>query len=144
MRARRILADAFAMITFSTATGMVIELGIAGLTLGQSLQTRLVAIPVNFLTARPYGLYRDWLMKIVGARGEGRDVRKAVTDTIAFVPFQTAVFATNMALAGATVQQILIGCLALAPILPFIGWPYGIYLDFVRRKFKIKSDSLET
>jgi hypothetical protein len=33
------------------------------MTLGQSFRSRMTAIPVNLLTARPYGIYRDWVLQ---------------------------------------------------------------------------------
>ncbi|MFH1192562.1 MAG: L-alanine exporter AlaE [bacterium] len=61
---RRFFADTFAMIAFSTVVGMVIEIFISGMTLGQSVQARLTAIPANLLTARLYGMFRDWMFRL--------------------------------------------------------------------------------
>ncbi len=67
---RDMLADTFAMITFGIVVGMSVEL-LAGLSFEQSLQSRLLSIPVNLLTARAYGLYRDWLIRRGSFIGNG-------------------------------------------------------------------------
>ena len=55
---RETLADTFALISFGLVIGMLVEILVAGLTIEQSLQSRLMSIPVNMLIARPYGIYR--------------------------------------------------------------------------------------
>ena len=59
---RETLADTFALITFGLVVGMAVEILVAGLTIDQSLQSRLLSVPVNMIIARPYGVYRDWMM----------------------------------------------------------------------------------
>ena len=70
-RVRRYLADTFALVAFSTLAGMATELFIAGMTLAQSAQARATAVPVMLLTARPYGLFRDWVFEMSGAAAKG-------------------------------------------------------------------------
>ena len=97
-RTRLFLADTVAMVVFSFATGMVIELLIAGLTLVQSLTSRVVAIPMNLITARPYGLYRDAIMKRI--RIENKRLRSAV-DILVFTSFQIPVYIFVLLVSGA-------------------------------------------
>ena len=54
------VADIAAMIIFSTALCMMIEVFIAKLTVFQSMRARMAAIPVNLITGRPYGIFLDW------------------------------------------------------------------------------------
>ncbi|MGD8389612.1 MAG: L-alanine exporter AlaE, partial [Desulfobacteraceae bacterium] len=49
----RTVADTFAMVTFAFAVGMIVEVVFSGLTLDQSFQSRLLAIPMNMIIARP-------------------------------------------------------------------------------------------
>jgi hypothetical protein len=46
------LADTLSMTVFSTVLCMSIEIGLAGLTFGQSLTARFAAVPTNLLTGR--------------------------------------------------------------------------------------------
>ena len=137
---RRLFADTFAMIAFSTVVGMVIEILISGMTLGQSVQTRLTAIPVNLLTARPYGMFRDWVFRLMRAH-EGGKVRKGIADTMAFVLFQAPLYVAILTISGANVRQIATACGTITILSAFMGRPYGIFLDFSRWLFRIKKQS---
>ena len=130
---RRFWADTVTAVTFSTVVAMAIEILIAGLTFGQSLQTRLVAIIPTVVAARPYGLFRDWVMRTSGAKWW---VTRALADIFAFTCFQVPIYAANLALSGATRPQIFAACTTLAIISGFVGWPYGLCLEFSRRKFR--------
>lgn len=124
------LADTFALITFSLVAGMVIEIWIAGLSLEQSLVSRLLSIPVNLLIARPYGLYRDWVMS--RAPFAGGPLGNTVLDIIAYVSFQLPVYALLVASAGASAEQLILACAMQVGGFVFLARPYGLYLQLCR------------
>jgi len=134
---RRFLSDTFAMITFSTVVGMVIEIIVSGMTLNQSVQARLTAIPANLLTARLYGMFRDWIFRLLRAQ-EGSQLKKGIADILAFVLFQVPLYATILATSGANICQIATACGTVTIFSAFMGRPYGIFLDFSRWLFRIK------
>lgn len=136
----RFLADTFAMIIFSTVVGMVIEILISGMTLGQSMQVRLTAIPTSLLTARLYGMFRDWMFQLMRAN-KGGQVKKGIADILAFVLFQIPLYVTILAISGANARQIATACGTVTIFSAFMGRPYGIFLDFSRWLFKIKKQS---
>lgn len=138
MKARKFIADTFAMITFSTVVGMVIEILISGMTLGQSIQARLTAIPLNFITARPYGIFRDWIFRMTGANESGQ-IRKGFADIMAFVLFQVPLYATILFTSGANLKQIITACSTVSILFVFMGRPYGAFLDFSRWLFRINN-----
>lgn len=133
---RRFFADTFAMITFSTVVGMAIEIA-SGMTLKQSAQVRLTAIPVNFLTARLYGMFRDWMFRLFKIQ-KNNQFLKGIADILAFVLFQVPLYATILATSGDSVRQIAISCSTITILSVFMGRPYGIFLDFSRWLFRIK------
>jgi hypothetical protein len=137
---RRFLADTFAMITLSTVCGMVIEIFVSGMTLGQSAQARLAAVPVNLLTARPYGMFRDWLFQMTKA-DIGGEVRKILVDTLAFIVFQVPLYATILWFSGANTRQIAAACGSVTIVSAFIGRPYGMLLELFRWLFGVKKES---
>ncbi len=134
---RRFFADTFAMIAFSTVVGMVIEIFISGMTLGQSVQARLTAIPANLLTARLYGMFRDWMFRLFRVQ-EGSQFKKGIADILAFVLFQVPLYAGILATSGASIRQIAISCSTITIFSVFMGRPYGIFLDFSRWLFRSK------
>ena len=131
---RRLAADVFAMVTFSTVLGMMIEIGIAELTLLQSVQARLMAIPVNLATGRPYGVFRDWWLRRLGVSAS-HPFQTGLADTAAFVVFQIPLYAGVLTLSGAKPVQVAIACASMSAIFAGSGRPYGLYLDSCRRAF---------
>ena len=134
---RRLAADVFAMVTFSTALGMMIEIGIAELTLLQSVHARLLAVPVNLATGRPYGIFRDWWFRRLGI-STSRRVQTALADTAAFVLFQIPLYAGVLTLSGAEPMQVAVACASMSLIFAGTGRPYGLYLDGCRRVFGVE------
>ncbi len=128
---REVLADIFALITFSLVTGLFIEIMIAGLSIEQSMMSRLLSIPVNLMIARPYGLYRDWIMCKGRASGASQ-LRLTFLDVIAYVTFQLPVYAGLVASAGASVDQIVVACAMQVGGFVLLARPYGLYLQGCR------------
>src|SRR5262245_23237258 len=133
---RKFLADTVALVIFSTLIGLALELVIAGMTLAQSLQARVTSVPVQLLTARPYGIFRDWVFRISGADKAGR-VRRAIADIGAFVAFQIPVYAAILLLAGARLSQVAAACSSAIIVLLISGRPYGLFLELIRRLFRV-------
>lgn len=131
---RRFLADTFAMIAFSTAVGLFIEVVVAGLTLNQSLRIRLAAVPVIFLAARPYGLYRDWLFRRAGD-GQLHEVRSTLLDTFANTSFQAGLYAALLAVNGVHGPQLAKALLSVVAVSLVGGRAYGLFLNSIRRLF---------
>lgn len=131
---RDMLADTFAMITFGIVVGMSVEL-LAGLSFEQSLQSRLMSIPVNLLTARAYGLYRDWLIRRGSFMGNGF-IQMTLLDALAFLSFQIPLYASLVLSTGASIEQLLIACAGQVGAMLIMGRPYGIYMQFCRNWFR--------
>ena len=81
--------------------------------------------------ARPYGLWRDWVMTLAG---QGR-VSRLLWDSIALVSFQVPIYAAIIAFSGASGEGLVRGTLGAAVMMLVLGWPYGAFLNGVRRLF---------
>ncbi len=125
------LADIFALITFGIVVGMAVEL-MAGLSVEQSMRSRLFSIPMNFLIARPYGLYRDWVLSRVKGEKGNSFLIKSLLDAIAYTSFQIPVYASLVTMTGAAVPQILQACIGQIAAMLLMGGPYGMYLQWCR------------
>jgi hypothetical protein len=97
---RKYIADTLALLVFSTLAALFTEIVIAGLSLSQSAHARVIAVPVIIVTARPYGVYRDWVLRLWLADGSGQRLRRAVADTAAFLSFQLPIYWMILAFAG--------------------------------------------
>ncbi len=120
------------MVLFSTALCMIIEIFIAGLSFSQSVSARVAAIPVNLITGRPYGIFRDKLFQMLHIDRENF-WHLVFGDTLAFVAFQVPLYVLVLLLAGASWGQIAISCVSITVIFSLTGRPYGMFLDFCRR-----------
>ena len=136
---RRFLADTFSLVVFSTVGGACVELFIAGLTIEQTINIRLAAVPVMLIAGRPYGIYRDWLFRLLRAT-KGGQIRSAITDTFANVTFQVPVYSCLLAVNGANQSQIVTAVSSVILLIVASGRPYGLFLVWCRRLFRIPTD----
>ena len=134
---RRYTADTLALLVFSTVGALFTEIVIAGLSPSQSAHARLTAIPVILATARPYGLYRDGVMRRLRAGETATRVRRTAADTLAFLSFQLPIYWTILAFAGASLRQVAVSSVAATALIIVSGRPYGLLLDLCRRLLRV-------
>lgn len=125
------MADTTALILFFTTTGVINERFIAGMTWEQVLHARLLGALLMVPVARPYGLWRDWLMRRASA---GR-VSQLLWDSLALVSFQVPIYAAIIAFSGASGSGLLRSTLGAALMMLVLGRPYGAFLNGVRSLF---------
>lgn len=133
---RNAAADTFAMVIFSFITGMMIEVFVSGMTLEQSLASRTLSIPVNIAIAWPYGVFRDYLLR-TGHRLSPSSWMKGISDMVAYVLFQSPVYACILLAVGAGTDQIITAVTSNAFVSGALGIVYGQFLDVCRRMFKV-------
>ncbi|MEF3089281.1 L-alanine exporter AlaE [Raoultella scottia] len=131
MRRTAFIADTAALILFFTTTGIINERVIAGMTWEQVLHARLLGAALMVPVARPYGIWRDWLMR---RAGPGR-VSQLLWDSAALVSFQVPIYALIIAFSGASGSGLIRGTLGAALMMLCLGRPYGAFLNWVRRLF---------
>ncbi len=127
-----ILADTFALVSFAFIVGMFVEVILSGLTFEQSIQSRLWAIPLNVIGARPYGIYRDRLLVMINAGKKGKFIRFLI-DIVAFITFMVPQYIAVLYWIGANPQQIIVACVSVTTMSLVIGRPYGLYMDSCRK-----------
>ncbi|EOL9022937.1 L-alanine exporter AlaE [Cronobacter dublinensis] len=135
-RLRHAVADTFAMVVYCSVVGMMIEIFVSGMSFEQSLSSRLVAIPVNMVIAWPYGLYRDAFMRMAARLGKGRLV-KNIADVLAYITFQSPVYAAILLFVGADIPQIIAAVSSNIVVSMMMGAAYGYFLDYCRRLFRV-------
>ncbi|WP_160152173.1 L-alanine exporter AlaE [Microbulbifer sp. ALW1] len=124
------LLDVFAMNSFSWAIAIPIELLLAGMSWSEHLKVRLLAVVFNTLIARPFSIYRNW---VVARFGRGSGLHNYAVDTFVFLSFQLPLYTLNMILGGASAIEIATACGTFVLIAGALGRPYGLYLDCLRR-----------
>ncbi|ARC92607.1 L-alanine exporter AlaE [Vibrio coralliilyticus] len=133
---RNAAADTFAMVVFCFISGMIIEIFISGMTFEQSLASRTLSIPVNIAIAWPYGMFRDFMLR-QGERVSSTSMMKNMSDLLAYVLFQSPVYAAILFAVGASSDQILTVVTSNAVISCGMGVLYGYFLDMCRKWFRV-------
>lgn len=130
------LADTLALMSFTIVTGMFIEVVVAGMTLQQSLISRLLCQPVNILTGRLYGRYRDRVIRALPCQGP-RWLNSALGDVLAYISFQLPLYVLILLGIGMNMSEIVTAAVSQTLSLGVLGAPYGVWLTQTRRWIKV-------
>ncbi|MFX3679864.1 L-alanine exporter AlaE [Oceaniradius stylonematis] len=132
---RDFLADTTALVVFFTIAGIINERFVAGMAWDEVARSRAIGAPLMVLTARPYGIWRDWVM--ARAKTSGR-ISRFAHDVVALLLFQVPIYVAIIYAGGATGDALWRGALGAAVYMLVLGRPYGLWLDVVRRWFGLK------
>lgn len=130
-RTRAFVADTTALVLFFTVTGALNERFVSGMSWNEVLHARLLGAALMIPVARPYGLWRDRLMRRAGPSRWSR----IAWDSLALVSFQVPIYAAIIAVSGASGRSLLLGVLGATAIMLVSGRPYGAFLNWIRRLF---------
>ncbi|EAS62372.1 L-alanine exporter AlaE [Photobacterium angustum] len=136
LKYRNAAADTFAMVVFSFAAGMMIEIFISGMSFEQSLASRTLSIPVNIAIAWPYGMFRDYMIR-TGMRFSTKRWMKGFSDMVAYVLFQSPIYACILFVVGANFDQIITAVTSNIVVSGALGIVYGQFLEMCRRMFRV-------
>lgn len=134
---RSAAADTFALVVYCFIAGMAIEILVSGMSFQQSLTSRLLSIPVNILIAWPYGRYRDLFIRIARRADRYPFLLRNLADLLAYVSFQSPVYAAILWSVGADGQQIITAVASNAVVSMAMGVVYGYFLEYCRRLFRV-------
>jgi len=134
---RSAAADTFALVVYCFIAGMAIEILVSGMSFQQSLSSRLLSIPVNILIAWPYGRYRDLFIRVARRFKRQPFLLRNLADLLAYVSFQSPVYAAILWSVGADGQQIITAVTSNAVVSMAMGVVYGYFLEYCRRLFRV-------
>lgn len=129
---RSFAADTVALVIFFTIVSGLNERFVAGMSWPEVAVSRTIGAPLMVLTARPYGFWRDWFLKITSPRSPGLTL---IMDSIALLAFQVPIYVFIIFASGARGMGIVTGALGFAVLMLILGRPYGLWLEFVRSRF---------
>jgi hypothetical protein len=130
---RGYVADTLALLLFFTTTGIINERFIAGMTWDQVVHARLIGGVLMVPVGRPYGIWRDWMMR----HAKGTRLSQLFWDSVSLMSFQVPIYAGIIAFSGASGSGLLRGVLGAAVMMIVLGRPYGAFLNGVRRLFSL-------
>lgn len=128
------------MFLFFTTTGVINERFIAGMAWEQVFYARLLGAALMVPVGRPYGVWRDWLLK----HAQPNHMSHLLWDSLALVTFQVPIYATIIAASGASGRGLLQGVLGDTVMMLALGRPYGAFLNWIRAKFGVPAAPAES
>lgn len=132
---RGFLADTLALILFFTLTSGLNERFVAGMSWDEVFTARMIGAPLMVLTARPYGVWRNWILAKADPSSRWGSV---LADSFALLAFQVPIYVAIIVAGGARGVSIVLGTLGFAGLMLVLGRPYGLWLDLVRRLFGLE------
>ncbi len=128
-------------------------MGIAGMSLTKSLISRLIAQPTTATTARIYGRFRDWGLKVIGLEKKHFEnkwlnmatfgLKYFVSNTFTYVVFYCTQYALiRYFVVGATYEETKIATITLGASSVLLGILYGLWLDLVRKIFRVPKEKV--
>ncbi|CDG21585.1 conserved membrane protein of unknown function [Xenorhabdus poinarii G6] len=131
-------ADIIALNTFCYFISIPIELGFAQMSFATHLHARFIGLFIITTTARPFGIWRDWIFKKFNLTNSDKGLKPYLVDTLAYLSFEMPLYIANLTMSGASLEQVLKSILFFSCIAGLVGRPYGIYRHFIRKNiFKI-------
>ncbi|WMT89486.1 L-alanine exporter AlaE [Pelagibacterium sp. H642] len=131
-RLRSFAADTLALVIFFTVVSGLNERFIAGMSWPEVAISRSIGAVLMVLTARPYGYWRDWFLTMTKP---ATPTATLLMDSVALLSFQVPVYVLIIFAGGARGMGIATGAIGFAVLMLVLGRPYGLWLDFVRRRF---------
>lgn len=129
---RSFVADTLALVIFFTIVSGLNERFIVGMDWPEVATSRAIGAPLMVLTARPYGYWRDWFLKMTQPSSP---TRALLMDSVALLAFQVPIYVLIIFASGARGMGIVTGALGFAGLMLVLGRPYGLWLELVRTRF---------
>jgi hypothetical protein len=133
--------DTSAMVTFFIPVCMANDIFIGGMTVEQSLKARGIGTLMNITTGRIYGKFRDYARKFVGTSDNSSSLRALATDAAALTVFTFPLNTALFFMSGGEAKNFIAWTLSVSTIAVVSGRPYGIYLDWLRKKTGVPTPS---
>lgn len=136
MKLKKFFVDTFALNLFIIFVAFFVEVVFSGIPLSVFWKGRLIMIIPNTLTVVPYARTRIFIGNKLSFL-KNIKIKNIVRDTVAFILYRVPLVFVVLAILGVPFVQIITACLISTAISGFTGRPYGIFLDRVRKVFKV-------
>tara|TARA_R110002020_G_scaffold5179_5_gene21936 strand:+ start:618 stop:1070 length:453 start_codon:yes stop_codon:yes gene_type:complete len=136
-RLRSFVADTLALVIFFTIASGLNERYVAGMAWNEVAVARSFGAVLMVLTARPYGMWRDWLFTKANPQTPRTNL---LTDCVSLILFQVPIYVVILIVGGAEGVAIIKGAAGFAIAMLLLGRPYGMFLDAVRSLFGLSGD----
>ncbi|MCX6703386.1 MAG: L-alanine exporter AlaE [Candidatus Zambryskibacteria bacterium] len=136
MKTKKFFVDVLALNLFIFCSAFFVEVFFSGISLGVFLKGRALMIIPNIITVEPYSRTRIWIGKKLGEWKSPR-WHQITRDTLVFLLYRVPLVFLILTFLGAPVSKVLTACGVATLTAGFTGRPYGIFLDWMRRKCNV-------
>jgi len=136
MKFKKFIVDIVALNIFIIFTAFFVEVVFSAIPWTVFLKGRLIMIIPNIITVEPYNRTRVWIGKKLGIWKSAR-FHQIVRDTIVFILYRVPLVFIVLTLLGAPAEKVISACIAATLISGFTGRPYGLFLDWMRKRFRV-------
>ncbi len=133
MKIKKFLIDTFALNIFIIFSAFFVEVVFSAIPWSIFWKGRLIMIIPNTITVEPYNLTRLWVGKKLGIWKSDR-LHQIVRDSIVFILYRVPLGFIVLTFLDTPTHKIVSACIIATLISGFTGRPYGIFLDWMRRK----------
>lgn len=138
MKFKKIAVDVLALNIFITCVAYFVEIVFSGISWDIFWRGRLMMIIPNTLVVVPYNQTRVWIGKRLGVwKSEIR--HRILRDTLVFIMYRVPLILIVLLYLGATKEKIISACGFATLVSGFTGWPFGVFLDWMRKKFNVST-----
>lgn len=133
---KKFWVDNLALNIFIVITAFFVEVVFSGIPLSVFWKGRLIMIIPNTIVVEPYNLTRNWFDSKF-CKFKSNRLRQVSRDTLTFIIYRVPLVFIVLTMLGAPMINIINAVVVATLISGFTGRPYGIFLDWFRRLFKI-------
>ncbi len=107
--------------------------------------SRLYATGVNTITGGPYRKWKEFMYRLTKTTKEHSKLRRELVDFLSFNTFENPVYISAVSVSQLLTRgeidldEVLTGSLILAMFSPFVSTTMNNFMDWCRKRFKIKS-----
>lgn len=136
MKIKKFLVDTLALNIFIILSAFFVEVVFSAIPWSIFWRGRLIMIIPNIITVEPYNLTRAWIGQKLGAWKSDR-AHQIIRDSIVFIIYRVPLVFLVLTFLGTPIHKVVSACIVATLISGFTGRPYGIFLDWMRKMFKV-------
>lgn len=139
MNLKKWFADYISRTSFYLIVLGTYEFFIMGLPLLLLIQVRFGGAIINIVSGPLYGKFREVWVRLFKANKDSFEKKKFIVETFGSIIYGVVTYSLLLLLSGISIEKLFIGIPFVVILSLFSGRIYGIYADFVRIKFGVKS-----
>lgn len=136
MKIKRFLVDILALNIFIIFSSFLVEVVFSGIPWSIFWRGRLIMILPNIITVEPYNRTRVWIGQKLGTWKSDR-LHQIIRDSIVFILYRVPLVFIVLTFLDTPIHKVISACIVATVISGFTGRPYGVFLDGMRRIFKL-------